>query len=84
MFHVFQGWLTMSRTGPNEGTLMVNPLLHLSTAYCLLMSFFAPRAQAVTPVAGHYSAEFLDPDYWMLKNASGITSDLQGANPGSA
>lgn len=84
MFRMFQGWLSMSRTGPNEGTLMVNPLLQLSTAYCLLRPFFEPIAQAVTPIAGHYSEDFLNPDNWTQKSDSAMTSELQGANPGHA
>ncbi|MCJ1394932.1 hypothetical protein MMC18_007813 [Xylographa bjoerkii] len=45
MFRMFQGWLSMSSTGPKEGTLMVNPLLQLSTAYLLLRPFFTPIKQ---------------------------------------
>ena len=74
----------MSQTGPNEGTLLVNPLLQLSTAYCLLRPFFEPIAQAETPITGHYSEGFLDPDNWTLKSDSAMTSELQGANPGHA
>ena len=40
VFRMFQGLLSMSRTGPGEGTLMVNPLLAKSTAYFLLRPFF--------------------------------------------
>lgn len=84
MFRMFQGWLSMSQTGPNEGTLMVNPLLQLASAYCLLRPFFEPIEQAVNPIVGHYSPEFLKPDNWRLKSESGMTSELQGANPGNA
>lgn len=62
---------------------MVNPLL-LSTAYCLLRPFFEPTKQAMTPVASHYSPEFLDPDDWKLKSESAMTSELQRADPGHA
>lgn len=41
MFRMFQGWLSMSHSGPFQGTLLVNPLLQLSTAYFLLRPFFA-------------------------------------------
>lgn len=40
MFRLFQGWLSMSSTGPNEGTLRVCPLLRQATAYLLLRPFF--------------------------------------------
>jgi hypothetical protein len=41
MFRMFQGWLSMSRTGPGEGTLLVNPLFSLATSYFLLRPFFS-------------------------------------------
>jgi hypothetical protein len=40
MFRLFQGWLSMSSTGPGEGTLQVCPLLRHATAYLLLRPFF--------------------------------------------
>jgi hypothetical protein len=40
MFRLFQGWLSMSSTGPGEGTLKVCPLLRHATAYLLLRPFF--------------------------------------------
>lgn len=39
-FRLFQGWLSMSSTGPGEGTLRVNPMLKQVTAYVLLKPFF--------------------------------------------
>ena len=42
MFRLFQGWLSMSSTGPGEGTLQVCPLLKQATAYLLLRPFFNP------------------------------------------
>ncbi|KAL7275504.1 hypothetical protein RUND412_001562 [Rhizina undulata] len=42
MFRMFQGWLSMSNTGPQEGTLRVNPILRHATAYCMLRPFFSP------------------------------------------
>jgi hypothetical protein len=44
MFRMFQGWLSMSSTGPGEGTLQVCPLLKHATAYSLLRPFFAPES----------------------------------------
>ncbi|EXJ80326.1 hypothetical protein A1O1_08470 [Capronia coronata CBS 617.96] len=40
MFRLFQGWLSMSSTGPGEGTLKVCPLLRHATAYLILRPFF--------------------------------------------
>ncbi|RMZ83537.1 hypothetical protein DV738_g1082, partial [Chaetothyriales sp. CBS 135597] len=42
MFRLFQGWLSMSSTGPGEGTLKVCPLLKEATAYLILRPFFDP------------------------------------------
>ncbi|GJE99090.1 DUF1479 domain-containing protein [Phanerochaete sordida] len=41
-----QGWLSLSNTGPGEGTLKVLPFLKESTAYLMLRPFFRPTAQA--------------------------------------
>ncbi|KEF61574.1 uncharacterized protein A1O9_03142 [Exophiala aquamarina CBS 119918] len=54
MFRLFQGWLSMSSTGPGEGTLKVCPLLQHATAYLLLRPFFdlntgKPNMEAVLP-----------------------------------
>ena len=40
-FRLFQGWLSMSSTGPGEGTLRLCPLLKQATAYLILRPFFA-------------------------------------------
>ena len=40
MFRLFQGWLSLSSTGPGEGTLKVCPLLRHATAYLILRPFF--------------------------------------------
>ncbi|ROT42357.1 DUF1479-domain-containing protein [Sodiomyces alkalinus F11] len=77
MFRMFQGWLSMSYTGPHEGTLLVNPLFNLTTAYYLLRPFFTPKH---SPPATSFSPEFLDPHNWTLENP--ITPDLQGSSPG--
>lgn len=72
MFRMFQGWLGLSHTAPGEGTLLVNPLFNLATAYYLLRPFFAPRAGA--------AADPSAPDAWTLEEPT--TSSLQGAEPG--
>lgn len=40
MLRFFQGWLSMSDTGPNEGSLHVCPMIRHSTAYTILRPFF--------------------------------------------
>ncbi|KIX98060.1 uncharacterized protein Z520_06139 [Fonsecaea multimorphosa CBS 102226] len=39
MFRLFQGWLSMSSTGPGEGTLKVCPLIRHATSYLILRPF---------------------------------------------
>jgi uncharacterized protein YbaR (Trm112 family) len=82
MFRMFQGWLGMSHTGPREGTLLVNPMLTLGTAYYLLRPFFVPKSPPppTATAEGDYSAEFLHPSNWAL--ASETCPDIQGAWPG--
>ncbi|KAJ6441050.1 DNA ligase [Purpureocillium lavendulum] len=76
MFRMWQGWMSMSRAGPGEGTLLVNPLMHMATAYVLLRPFFT----AVD--ASKKGAAFLDEGNWAFAGVDGMTSDLQGASPG--
>lgn len=40
MFRMFQGWLSLTDTGPGEGSLRLNPMLKETTAYMLLRPFF--------------------------------------------
>lgn len=81
MFRMFQGWLSLSTTGPNEGTLLVNPLLSLSTAYFLLRPFFTPISPPNTDMAGVNTIDFLSSKNWILEEQT--TSLLQGAYPGA-
>ncbi|KAK4057803.1 hypothetical protein OIO90_001022 [Microbotryomycetes sp. JL221] len=60
----FQGWLSMSSTGPSEGTLRVMPLLREATAYWVLRPFFNPINKEEPNAAGQYSEEFLAADNW--------------------
>ncbi|KAF4981857.1 hypothetical protein FZEAL_2436 [Fusarium zealandicum] len=76
MFRMWQGWMSMSHTKPAEGTLLVNPLMKLSTAYLLLRPLFQARRSRV-------SANYLDEDNWELVGVDGMTSELQGATPGT-
>ena len=75
MFRMFQGWLSMSDTGPGEGTLMVNPLFNKATAYYLLRPFFRPKKNLKT-VDSH---AFLQESNWEMEDDS--TPVLQGAVP---
>jgi len=84
MFRMFQGWLSMSHTAPKEGTLMVNPLLQLSTAYFLLRPFFKPIIQPSGLTVGDYDADFLATSNWKMMSDDEMTSALQGASPGHA
>ncbi|KAI5453077.1 hypothetical protein NCC49_006106 [Naganishia albida] len=45
VFRTFQGWLGLSRHGPQEGTLVVHPILQPSTAYWMLRPFFKPTVK---------------------------------------
>lgn len=75
MFRMFQGWLSMSETGPGEGTLMVNPLLGKATAYLLLRPFFTSKRSSAETSA----SAFLDSDNWTMEAEP--TPVLQGAVP---
>jgi hypothetical protein len=82
MFRMFQGWLGMSWTGPREGTLLVNPMLKLATAYFLLRPFFSPVKPAKKDSEGNFEAEYLAVENWKLE--SDATPALQGANLGNS
>jgi hypothetical protein len=76
MFRMFQGWLSMSVTGPGEGTLLVNPLFALATSYFLLRPFFS----AINPDTSR--SGYLDAQNWQLDTIQ--TPLLQGASLGCA
>ena len=46
VFRLFQGWLSMSDTGPGEGTLQICPLLRHATAYTILRPFFSSASSS--------------------------------------
>ena len=46
IFRPWQGWSSMSTTGPGEGTLRVAPMLKMATAYLMLRPFFKPRTSS--------------------------------------
>jgi len=77
MFRMFQGWLSMSRSGPNQGTLLVNPLLQLSTDYSLMRPFFRPIKALGLDIPQFWTSEreaFLDPDNWEFTGGEKMTS----------
>ncbi|EJD02244.1 DUF1479-domain-containing protein [Fomitiporia mediterranea MF3/22] len=59
VFRTFQGWLALSDTGPNEGTLRVFPDVLLSNAYVTLRPFFRLKDNLV-------KEDPLDPENWVL------------------
>lgn len=86
MFRMFQGWLSMSEVGPREGTLLVNPLLKLATAYSLLRPFFRPVTETgvvqMPPASTPERARFLAPENWAFTGGEAMTSEMPGATPG--
>ncbi|SPO02336.1 related to DUF1479 domain protein [Cephalotrichum gorgonifer] len=76
MFRMFQGWLSLSEMREGEQSLMLCPMLKLSTAYFLLRPFFSP----IVPAEMCASAEsYLAPENWVLDPQQ--TSILHGALP---
>ncbi|KAG8997760.1 hypothetical protein FRB94_007482 [Tulasnella sp. JGI-2019a] len=59
VFRAFQSWLSLSTTGPGEGTLRVFPLLKEASAYVLLRPFFRPTVPPSSP-------SFLSASSWNL------------------
>ncbi|KAM0265616.1 hypothetical protein ACHAQJ_000049 [Trichoderma viride] len=74
-FRAWQGWVSMSQVGPEQGTLLTYPLM-LSTAYTLLRPFFKPLDDS------KIGDRFLDEKNWAFTGDADMTSDLQGAHPG--
>ncbi|KAJ4242823.1 hypothetical protein NW757_011718 [Fusarium falciforme] len=72
VFRTFQSWLGLSRHGPNEGTLVVHPILQPSTAYWMLRPFFKPTQKGS-----------LNGWKFSLDDDDGNVF-LHGANPGTA
>jgi hypothetical protein len=80
MFRMFQGWLSMSETGPFEGTLLVNPMLKHATAYLLLRPLFTPKRPLEGPKTETFGPAFLDASNWEMEAKA--SSWLHGATPG--
>ncbi|KAH6900251.1 hypothetical protein B0T10DRAFT_20844 [Thelonectria olida] len=73
MFRMFQGWISLSDIPEGEGTLLLCPMITMSTAYLLLRPFFSP----VNPSPSN--AGFLSPENWTLEQPP--SSVIQGALP---
>ncbi|OXG77983.1 hypothetical protein C345_06401 [Cryptococcus neoformans A2-102-5] len=72
VFRTFQGWLGLSEHGPQQGTLVVHPILGPSTSYWMLRPFFKPTVKGS-----------LDGWKFSLDDNDGNIF-LHGANPGTA
>ncbi|KAG8738094.1 hypothetical protein FRC10_007287 [Ceratobasidium sp. 414] len=69
----FQGWLALSETGPNEGTIRTYPLLRESVAYVIMRPFFRP-------IQAHANIhDLLAPQNWTMDLES---TAFPGAVPG--
>ncbi|KAH8179381.1 hypothetical protein LIA77_00900 [Sarocladium implicatum] len=72
-FRMFQGWLSLSTLPPDHGTLLLCPMIKLSTAYLLLRPFFSP----INPCSSH--KDYLLPGNWRLDDPP--SSVIHGALP---
>ncbi|KAF4976962.1 hypothetical protein FZEAL_6432 [Fusarium zealandicum] len=73
MFRMFQGWISLSDLPVGQGTLLLCPMIRLTTAYLLLRPFFTP----VKSSPSH--PDFLHPSNWTLEQPP--SSIIQGALP---
>ncbi|KAG8951538.1 hypothetical protein FRC03_012494 [Tulasnella sp. 419] len=76
VFRTWQGWLSMSDTGPGEGTLRVFPDVLLSTAYLVLRPFFRPVDKTLEGDA------FLDKSNWVFDISDGSFQGIQALDDG--
>ncbi|KAI5467295.1 hypothetical protein BGZ63DRAFT_410303 [Mariannaea sp. PMI_226] len=72
-FRMFQGWISLSDIPVGEGTLLLCPMITLSTAYLLMRPFFSP----INASPSH--PDFLSPENWILEQPP--SSIIQGALP---
>lgn len=72
-FRMFQGWLSLSSLAPEDGTLLLCPMIRLSTAYLLLRPFFRPLQDRTS------HPEYLKASNWKLELPP--SSVLHGALP---
>ncbi|KAF9517190.1 hypothetical protein BS47DRAFT_1326539 [Hydnum rufescens UP504] len=76
VFRSWQGWLSMSTTSANEGTLQVVPNVKMVSAYIMLRPFFRPR-QSRGELEGDED-KFLAAENWVLDLES---TDFPGSVP---
>ncbi|KAF8331466.1 DUF1479-domain-containing protein [Cantharellus anzutake] len=79
VFRPWQGWVSMSSTSANEGTLQVYPNTLLSTAYLILRAFFSPIRTA-SEFGGNKNG-YLAAENWALDLES---TAFPGSVPGRA
>ncbi|PWN18008.1 DUF1479-domain-containing protein [Microstroma glucosiphilum] len=76
IFRPLQGWLSMSRTGPGEGTLRVLPNLREVTAYIIMRPFFQARSSVREGRWGQEEEQaeamdgYLAPSNWVFDGSS--------------
>lgn len=65
VFRPWQGWLSLSETRANEGTLRVLPNLKEVSAYIMLRPFFKPKSDAGAPTESNSaSKDYLSAENW--------------------
>ncbi|KAI5481415.1 hypothetical protein MNV49_004171 [Pseudohyphozyma bogoriensis] len=79
VFRPLQGWLSMSSTAHNEGTLRLLPMLKEQTAYIILRPFFRPIKEEVFIPGIGYSTEYLAEENWVFDPT---TSEFPGCSLG--
>lgn len=70
-FRAFQGWTSLSHTGPTEGTLRVYPYLRELSAYVLLRPLFRPKSPLPSNESGEEGSAvarnaYLSSENWEL------------------
>ncbi|KAH7256618.1 hypothetical protein BKA59DRAFT_79256 [Fusarium tricinctum] len=73
VFRMFQGWVALSDLPFGKGTLLLCPMVRLTTAYLLLRPFFVPTESSPS------GQGFLLPENWILEEPP--SSVIQGALP---
>ncbi|KAF4958566.1 hypothetical protein FGADI_2263 [Fusarium gaditjirri] len=73
VFRMLQGWVALSEVPFGQGTLLLCPMIRLTTAYLLLRPFFVPKESSPA------SPDFLTPGNWILEEPP--SSVIQGALP---
>lgn len=64
----FQGWTALTRTAPNEGTLLLVPNLRTTLAYMLLRPFFKPP---------HEEDDIMDASKWSLDDSGAFPGTMK-------